>query len=487
VKDLFLAHDFIIDVSYHTYGEQVIWPWGYSAAVVTPDDDLMVDVGTEMASRITRQSGSGTYEPVQFPGIGYVATGTQDDWAYGYHHYVRGENCLSYTVEACEVHQPAESYLDQIVRENFDGALYLCDVADSVAALMIPRAMPPVIDSMGTIPDGNYIVSWNSPNPAAGVDLYWLDELTGLSVITDDAEEGDSLWETIGFSLSTERSHSLHHSFRSSSGVNEACDAMTTLEPYLVSSGDSLTFWCWYHLEDGWDMGYAEVSADGRHFMLLDTTARFTGASGDWVRHAYSLEDYAGQSVYFRFRHTTDQRILEEGFYVDDIHPAASYASTMILSSNIADTFYTVVGRSPGDYFYRVKGHNAEWGWGDWSFCEDVLVPAGPIPPEWISDLRATLSGNIDLNWSPVTIDTTGNPVTVNYYVIYRDTISDFLSSSANSLDVSLDTAYEDTTAGTGNPSVSHFYLVRAVDCNDTKSEDSNRVGEFDRELVNAK
>ena len=43
-------------------------------------------------------------------------------------------------------------------------------------------------------------------------------------------------------------------------------------------------------------------------------------------------------------------------------------------------------------------------------------------------------------------------------------------------------TAYDDITAGDENLSVNHFYLVRAV-VGGSKSEDSNRVGEFDRLL----
>ncbi|MFC1683409.1 hypothetical protein ACFL0G_04305, partial [Candidatus Zixiibacteriota bacterium] len=387
----------------------------------------------------------------------------------------------SYTVETCSEFHPAESYLDQIVRENFDGAIYLCDVADSVAGLMIPRVIPPVIDPMNTVP-GSYTVSWSPQNPAAGADLFQLDELTGLSVVTDDAEGGSGLWDLAGFSLSTVRSHSATNSFRSSSGVNEAYDAMTTVQPYPVSPGDSLTFWCWYDIEQDWDMGYAEISTDGRYYELLET---FTGASGSWIRRAHSLEDYAGKSVFFRFRHTTDSYVLEEGLYVDDIHPVASYSSTITLSASIADTFYAIAGQTPGDYTYRVKGHNTARGWGDWSCYEDVTVTASAAPPEVVVDLTAQLSGSIHLSWSPVTIDTAGSPVVVDHYVIHRDTTFDFAAGSANSLDVALGTAFDDVTAGDGDLTLNHYYLIRAV-AGGQKSQDSNRVGEFDRQVQTA-
>ena len=482
VRDLFLAHDFVIDVSYHTYAEMVIYSWGYSGSVQTPDHDLLSDVAAEMASRITQQDGTGTYQAAQSPDLGYTASGDTDDWAYGYHHYVRGTNCLGYTVEACNSFHPNESALDMIVRENFDGAIYLCDIADSVANLMTPRVMPPVIDSLDMVFSANFTVSWTPQNPAAGADVYQLDELTGLSVVTDDAESGSGLWDLAGFSVSTTRYHSSNHSFRSSSGVDEAYDAMTTVEPRLVAPGDSLTFWCWYDIEQDWDMGYAEISVDGRRFELLET---FTGASGGWIRRAHSLEDYMGKSVFFRFRHTTDSYVLEEGFYVDDIYPVASYAGTTTISSSIADTFYYFVGHSPGVYTYRVKGHNTARGWGDWSCYEDVTVSADLIPPMAITDLTATLTKSIHLNWSSVTVDTLGQHEVIDYYVIHRDTVFDFVASPANSLDVSTDTFFVDTAAGDGDPLVNHFYLVRAVDGGGNKSDASNRVGEFDRTLGN--
>jgi hypothetical protein len=481
VRNLYLTHDFVFSVSYHTYWEAVIWPWGYSDSLAVPTDDLLGDVGAEMASRITRQSGGGTYLGAQSPAIGYTTTGDTDDWAYGYYHYVRGSNCLPYTVEACNEFHPPESALDQVIRENFDGAIYLCQIADSVAALLHPRVMPPTVDPLGTFPGGDYTVSWSQRNPQAGVDRYQLDEMTGLTVVTDGAESGASRWDLSGFQISTDRYHSGSHSYHSSSNQSNAYDAMVTLEPYPVSSGDSLTFWCWFSIEETWDMAYAEVSTDGRCFHLLDSTATFDGNSGDWVHRAYSLESYAGQSVFFRFRYSTDGETEWEGFYVDEIHPAAEFAAIGTLSDAITDTCYAITGQDPGNYFYRVRGRNWAWGWGDWSCCRRATVIDGYIPPKRISDVTATLSGDLRLSWSPVTVDTAGEAVVIDHYVVYRDTVHDFAASAANSLAAVDQCRFDDMTAALGHTGTNHYYLVRAVDAAGTKSDDSNRVGEFDR------
>jgi hypothetical protein len=481
VRDLFLSHDFVLSVSYHTYMEAVIWPWGYSGNRQVPTNDLLADVGARMASRITRQSGVGSYHADQATGIGYTTTGDTDDWAYGYYHYVRGTNCLPYTVEACNQFHPPESALDQVVRENFDGAIFLCEIADSVAALLEARVMPPALDPLGTLPGGDFTVSWGPVNPLAGADRYQLDEMTGLAVITDGAEGEDSRWDLSGFQISTGRSYQGSHSYHSSSTQSDAYDAMTTVHPYPVQEGDSLTFWCWYSIEESWDMGYAEVSTDGRCFRLLDSTATFTGTSGEWIRRAYSLEEYAGRSVFIRFRYTTDGATEWEGLYIDEIHPAAAFAGIATLSDAIADTSYPITGRDPGDYYYRVRGHNDAWNWGDWSCCRLATLIEGAIPPEAVTDLSAAPDRGIRLSWSPVTADTAGRAVVIDHYVLYRDTNPDFVPSPASSLAAVGGAVYQDTTAAVGVSGTNHYYLVRAVDGSGTKSAASDRAGEFDR------
>jgi hypothetical protein len=211
--------------------------------------------------------------------------------------------------------------------------------------------------------DGDYIVSWTQQNPDAGADTYELQELTGLSVLTDDAESGTGNWDMEGFSLSTARSHSSSHSFKSVS-TNGLIAAMTTTDPLPVEFGDELTFWTWYDIETDWDMAFVEVSIDGRKYDVLD---KFTG-SADWVQTTYSLDAYAGRSIYLRFRYTTDGYVTEEGFYVDDLHPVASWSTITTLSSSITDTYYPITGHSDGDYYYRVKGSSPTRGFGE--FCD---------------------------------------------------------------------------------------------------------------------
>lgn len=372
IRNIFIENDIVASISWHTHGELVLWPWSFSQEYQAPDDAYMSQVGEEIASRITTQYGGSTYTPIQGSFL-YPTTGDLTDWTYGYSHYVLGKTVFVYTIEACNEFHPPQNYLDQIVEENFDGALYLLQQAENIKNTVVPRVIPPVIDDMTNDPDGNYIVSWNEQNPAAEPDYFQLDELSGLTVLTDDVESGSDFWELDGFEISDTRSHSATHSFKSRR-INEDVSSMTTLYPIPITDSMSLSFWYWYSIETGWDYAMVEVSRDGRYYDILD---KFTGSSGGWQYKEYDLSNYTNESVFLRFRYTTDTTTIEEGFYVDDISPIADFETVTTISSSIEENYYEITGKPNGTYFYRVKGHNDERDWGDFSTLEDMVVGDG--------------------------------------------------------------------------------------------------------------
>ncbi|MBR9922526.1 MAG: hypothetical protein GYB31_16945 [Bacteroidetes bacterium] len=69
-------HEFQIALNYHTYGNLLIYPWGY---LDTPTSEAAVFSG--MAEAMTRENdffaGTGTQT------VGYTVNGTSDDWMYG--------------------------------------------------------------------------------------------------------------------------------------------------------------------------------------------------------------------------------------------------------------------------------------------------------------------------------------------------------------------------------------------------------------------
>jgi len=381
IRDVFLNNDIHAAISYHTHGEIVIWPWGYTQSGQTPDDTYITQLGEDIAQEITKQSGSGTYTPKQASFL-YPTTGDTIDWAYGYSHYVLGRPTFAYTIEMCNEFHPPASYLDQIVSENFDGALVLLQEAENIRDTVVPRVTPPIIDEMETDSDGNYTVSWEEKNPDANPSKFQLDELIGPNIGLDDSESGSGYWNLDGFSLSTARSHSSSHSYKSGSADRQVFTMVTT-DPIPVTDGMNLEFWTWYDIELNWDYAMAEVSIDGRSYNLLEG---FTGSSSGWEERQYPLTDYEGESIFIRLRYITDQNTLEEGIYFDDITPVVEWDSITTLSDTITSNSFEITGKENGKYYYRVKGYNSEHEWGDFSTLEDIEVeeimndpPGAPI------------------------------------------------------------------------------------------------------------
>jgi len=122
----------------------------------------------------------------------------------------------------------------------------------------------------------------------------------------------------------------------------------------------------------------------------------------------------------------------------------------------------------------------------------EAAVLISPLdPPEAVENLEIytafgtvlPFTKDIRLIWSPVTADTAGRPITVDSYVVYRDTVPDFAPGLTKELATTTDTTYLDANAG-GNSNVSYFYYVNARK-GGFESDNSKCVGEFDRNLLN--
>ncbi|KYK32048.1 MAG: hypothetical protein AYK22_00365 [Thermoplasmatales archaeon SG8-52-3] len=413
IKDIFINNDISAAISWHTHGELVLWPWGYSFENA-PDTDYLSQVGQQIASRITRQSGSGTYTPQQAANL-YPTTGDTIDWAYGYGHYVLGRPTFAYTIETCSTFHPSEGYLDQVCKENFDGALYILEEAENIKDTVSKRVIPPVIDDMDEDSDGDYNITWVEQNPNANPTFFQLDELTGLSLSTDNAESGTDQWTIEGFTISTSKYHSSSHSYKSRY-KDQDVSSMVTVNPIPISVDMNLTFWCWYDIEQDYDYAFVEVSRDGRIFDVID---KYTGTSDGWVNKKYSLDDYIGDSIFIRLRYITDDYTQEEGFYVDDIYPIAEFDMVNTLSDTITDNFYEIFDKPQGTYYYRVRGYNSDYEWGDFSTIEDIVVSFAGAPEQ--PDIEGPIEGKpgIEYNYSFVTNDPENDDV--YYYIDWGD------------------------------------------------------------------
>lgn len=122
VRDLMAAHHFVAGISYHTYGELVLYPYGYSDGIVAPDQAALSELAIDMALSIPGQYG-GFYTP-QASWALYPCTGTTDDFAYGMY------GIFGYTIEMATVFIPPANQVQGICDNNVEAAMIMLNRAN---------------------------------------------------------------------------------------------------------------------------------------------------------------------------------------------------------------------------------------------------------------------------------------------------------------------------------------------------------------------
>ncbi|MDI6809631.1 MAG: M14 family zinc carboxypeptidase [Candidatus Eisenbacteria bacterium] len=382
IRDFCEAHDFIFSLSYHSYGEMVLYPWGYIAAH-TPDRMLFTVLGDSIVAYNNYVHGNAA------TGTIYLTNGDTDDWVYG--EVVTKNKTYGITFEVNTYAQggfaPPGSLIGPTCELNLKPSLFLLKYADDPLRLLPPAT--PLITPLDGDPDGTYTLEWSTttPDPHNPAQLYELVEMSGKSRITDGAESGFVNFGTSGFTISSTRKKSGSSSFYG--GKADGLDSrLSSVEGVDVASADSLKLWCWYDIESNYDYAYVEMSADGG--MTFESipgniTTNYdphggnagngiTGSSGGWVLGSFPLSQFSGKTVWMRIRYQTDQSVTGEGLYADDVYPLETFATKSVLSSSIPDTFYVVSGKTDGVYYYHVRAIDSEGHRSGWSQREDVVV-----------------------------------------------------------------------------------------------------------------
>jgi hypothetical protein len=138
-------------VSLHSYGNLVLWPWGYTHTLA-PNDARLRQLGIQLA-------GYNGYTPQPASGL-YLASGTTDDWSYG------TLGIASYTFEMgsdSDGFLPACDRYDVLIRPNLEALLYAAHAARAPYQLSDgPDAVAPTIKEVvgtGTLLNMAYLTA----------------------------------------------------------------------------------------------------------------------------------------------------------------------------------------------------------------------------------------------------------------------------------------------------------------------------------------
>ena len=373
LRDFVIGREFLVAVNLHSYSNIHLVPFGYDL-IHAPDYDEMLALGLIRAIDNNYSPGTGCE-------LLYLVNGDAVDWMYG--EQVAKPKIFGYVTEVGREDDgfwPAESRIAPLQAENLEGNLRTIELADNPY-----RALPPGVahaDDPGQAVQPDFTLTWSVPAPDAdNPAVAWnLIEGTGPTVGADDLEGTHAdRWASFGWTLATSRYHSATHSYHSGA-ASKSNRLLTSRRGHRVQPGEQLRFWTRYDIEEYWDFGYVEIATDARDFVSLPGSITtdddyydrnfgngVTGSSGGWVQATFDISDYVGQVVWIRFRYNTDQAVLEEGWYVDDIEPADLFASETVVASDLAVAEHTFNDHPEGFFSYLVQaldveGDAAVWG-----------------------------------------------------------------------------------------------------------------------------
>ena len=168
------------------------------------------------------------------------------------------------------------------------------------------------------------------------------------------------------------------------------------------ASSAALNAKVWYQVEEGFDYVYGEVSTDGGGtWAPIDGTFNggpiqrdgaenpaLNGDSGGWGDLHYDLTPWAGQSIMFRWRYSTDSGTTWPGFTADvitvDVDGATVFSDDVETADSgwTADGFTRYTGSVTGDYdnYYIAEnrtylGYDASLKTGPYNFFDVAAFP----------------------------------------------------------------------------------------------------------------
>lgn len=392
IRDFVESREFTIWLSYHSYGELLLYPWGY-VPEYTDDHAVYAALGDTLAESNGYLAGNYAMGAI------YVVNGDSDDWGYG-EQATKGK-IFAFTPEVNSDAEGGFGPPDTLIVPTFNKLLRMnmltLEYADNPY-----RVVGPYAPGQHAIQSPYYPIhtlSWTGNDPADPnpVLYYEVERCKNPSFVTDEAEALSPDWMFDGFTLGAP--YTGFSGYYSGSG-DHLSHSITTVRPFFVTAeSDTFDFWTSYAIELDWDYAYVEVSADGGGTWTtiegnITTTSNpygnnrghgITGTAPGWVHAIFPLTAYLGQEVKLRISYITDASVFEHGIDVDVLFPVPRCASVDIVATSLTDTLLQIIPDEIATFRYRVHGVDAETHASGWSGSEDIVITT-------ISDANARLA-----------------------------------------------------------------------------------------------
>ncbi len=126
VKNWIDSHQNISTIlSFHTYSELILWPWGHKYQEISEERDRKVF--EKMGNTMAKWNG---YTPEQSSAL-YTASGDLTDWAYGAHKIIAFTFELDPSSGGMSGFYPGAAVIPGVVKKNLEPCLYLLQYADN--------------------------------------------------------------------------------------------------------------------------------------------------------------------------------------------------------------------------------------------------------------------------------------------------------------------------------------------------------------------
>jgi hypothetical protein len=342
--------------SSHSYGNILIYPWGWTDEPTTHAAEYSTHGGI-MSSWGTGDPHGPAYS------LSYPASGNTRDHAYAVY------GAMSWNHETGSDYagfwpDPVETV--KLTRRNLRSYLVTAFLAGCPLDPHVPGT--PVVTPPGLV-SPPFDVTWSAVSGAAA---YALQELEGYEAPLDDAGTGGP-FALDNWSLSTAQYHSSPQSYHSNGTGTMTWTSTVTIPE---DGGGRLGFWSWYSVPYGSCQGSVEVSTNGgADWMYLQTFGR---TDQTWRYNIHELDEWQGQTLSFRWATVGSSSSL----YIDDIKVEV-WDSNEFVDLDVPGTTYTFDAHEQGEFWFRAVAMDADFGPG-WpsapAMAEVIDTGIGELP-----------------------------------------------------------------------------------------------------------